>query len=141
MDAFRRHSVDDAQLKEWLERMAGALEGVPGLIAAVLYGSAAEGIPFRDLDIALVVDRAVHPAEKDWDLMNDVADLLSPLVPVPVDVRVVNDAPLALRYRVVFGRPLLVRDEETYEEFTARSWDLYLDFEPVSRRYLEEMTG
>lgn len=119
--------------------MGRALEGVPGLVAAVLYGSATEGIPFRDLDIALVVDRSVHPAERDWDLLNEVSDRLAPLVPVPVDVRVVNDAPLALRYRVVFGRPFLVQDEEAYAEFTARSWDLYLDFAPVSRRYLEEV--
>jgi len=141
MDAFRRYSVDEAQLGEYLERMAEALEGLQGLVAAVLYGSAAEGLPFRDLDIALVVDRAVCPAEKDWDLLNDAADLLAPLVPVPVDVRVVNDAPLALRYRVVFGRPFLIRDREAYEEFAARSWDLYLDFEPVSRRYLEEINN
>ncbi len=135
------YPAGDERLEGWLGRLAQALEEVPGLIAAVLYGSAAEGIPFRDLDIALVVDRSVHPAERDWDLLNDVADRLAPLVPVPVDVRVVNNAPLALRYHVVRGRPLLIRAEEAYLDFVERTLDLYFDFAPVSRRHLEEITG
>ncbi len=138
---LRRYSVDASELKEWLARMARELEGVPGLVAAVLYGSAAEGLPFRDLDVALIVDREVCPQERDWDLENALADRLSPLVPVPLDIHVVNDAPLALRYNVTRGQPFWVSDPERYADFMEQSWDLYLDFAPVSRRYLEEMVG
>ncbi len=138
---LRRYSVDAGDLNEWLARMARELEGVPGLVAAVLYGSAAEGLPFRDLDVALIVDREVCPQERDWDLENALADRLSPLVPIPVDIHVVNDAPLALRYNVTRGRPFWVSDPERYADFVEQSWDLYLDFAPVSRRYLEEVVG
>ena len=137
----RRYSVGANEMEEWLARMARELERVPGLVAAVLYGSAAEGLPFRDLDVALIVDREVYPQERDWDLENALADRLSPLVPVPVDIHVVNDAPLALRYNVTQGRPFWVSDPERYADFVEQSWDLYLDFAPVSRRYLEEMVG
>ncbi|MGB9871191.1 MAG: hypothetical protein ACPLYD_05985 [Anaerolineae bacterium] len=136
---FRRYAVDRSELERWLARMARELAGVSGLVAAVLYGSAAEGLPFRDLDIALIVDREVCPEERDWDLENGLADRLARLVPVPVDVHVVNDAPLALRYNVTRGRPFWVSDPERYADFLEQSWDLYFDFAPVSRRYLEEM--
>jgi predicted nucleotidyltransferase len=136
---FQRYSVDRTELERWLARIARELERVSGLVAAVLYGSAAEGLPFRDLDIALIVDREVCPEEKDWDLENALADCLAPLVPVPVDVHVVNDAPLALRYNVTQGHPFWVSNPERYADFVEQSWDLYFDFAPVSRKYLEEM--
>jgi predicted nucleotidyltransferase len=56
----------------------------------------------------------------------------------PVDVRVLNDAPLAFRYHALQGRPLVTRDEAWLDELRARTWDDYLDFQPFARRYLRE---
>ena len=59
----------------------------------------------------------------------------------PIDVRVLNDAPLAFRYHALQGRPLVVRDEEFLDELRARTWDDYLDFQPFARQYLREALG
>jgi hypothetical protein len=57
----------------------------------------------------------------------------------PVDVRALNDAPLPFRYNVSRGIPLVVRDWEAWFAFRERTWDEYLDFQPVAMGYLREM--
>jgi hypothetical protein len=60
---------------------------------------------------------------------------------VPVDVRVLNEAPLTFRYHALKGEPLVVRDRELLDEMRARTWDEYFDFLPFARRYLREALG
>ena len=115
-----------------------SLEGLTGLKFAILFGSAGAGRPFHDLDIALWLDRAVSPPENDLDLILDLAGQLERRTPFPVDVRVVNEAPLGFRYNVSKGKLLLAHDREAFYTFRERTWDEYLDFEPVARKYFRE---
>lgn len=57
----------------------------------------------------------------------------------PVDVRRLNEAPLAFQFHAVSGQLLLTRNERLSDEFRARAWDLYLDFKPVAMRHLREV--
>ena len=51
-----------------------------------------------------------------------------------IDVKVLNDAPPAFKYRVVRrGRVLLSRDEEKRFRFVENAVWEYLDFEPLER--------
>jgi hypothetical protein len=59
----------------------------------------------------------------------------------PIDVRVLNDAPLSFRYHALGGRPLVVRDERFLDDLRARTWDDYLDIQPFARQYLREALG
>lgn len=120
-------------------RITERLEGRPGLVFAVLYGSAAGGGAFRDLDIGVWVDRRLVPAGQDLDWAFDLTDALEPLAPVPVDVRVINDAPLPFRYNVSRGQPLVINNRSTWYDFLERTWDEWLDFEPVAMQYLRDV--
>ncbi|MFN3309222.1 MAG: hypothetical protein ACK44E_08450, partial [Anaerolineales bacterium] len=88
--------------------IATFLEAFPEILFAVLYGSAVEGMAFRDLDIALWLDRSQVPAEGDLEFEFRIESELRKRLSVVVDVRVVNDAPLLFRYHVSCGIPLLV---------------------------------
>jgi predicted nucleotidyltransferase len=105
---------------------------------AVLYGSAAENQAFRDIDIGLFVIREAVPPASDLDYAFTLADQIQDLIKFPVDVRVINDAPLPFRYNVSRGIPLIVNDKEVYARFLERTWDEYLDFHPVALQYLKE---
>lgn len=109
------------------------------VVFALLYGSALERKDFADLDIGIYVDRQQVPGETDLDYAISLTDELSMLLGFPVDVRVINDAPLGFQYNVSRGQPLLVRDEEALARFRERTWDMWFDFEPVARLYLKEM--
>lgn len=139
MNEFQRRHLSPAVLDALLERMAEQLRSLRGVLAAVLYGSAAEGLPCRDLDIALIVDRTLWPSSKDEALEDLATRLLEGLSPLPLDVRVVNDAPASFRYHVTQGRPFMVQDEEAYALFLERTWDEYFDFAPFARKYFEEV--
>ena len=121
------------------DNLVRGLRHRPEILFAVLYGSASQGQPFRDLDIALFVDRARLPASADLDYSFDLADELERLAQYPVDVRVINEAPLGFRYNVSRGTALVVNDGEAFAHFLERTWDDYLDFQPVALLYLREM--
>lgn len=125
--------------RSYYPQLKSALQAQPKLLFAILYGSAAEGAPFHDLDIALYVDRAKVPVSQDWDLTCQIAVVLADLLPFPVDVRIINEAPLLFRYNVSKGTPLIVKDQEAYFQFLEQTWDRYLDFKPVAMQYIREM--
>ena len=60
-------------------------------------------------------------------------------MPYPVDVRVINDAPLPFRYNVSRGQRIVVNDDECFYAFLERIWDEYFDFEPVLLQYLRDL--
>jgi predicted nucleotidyltransferase len=119
--------------------LATFLSAQPEIRFAILYGSAAEGGAFRDLDIGVFMDRTQVSADADLDYAFAVADELSGLVPFPVDVRVINDAPLPFRYNVSRGIPLTGREEEDLYTFLERTWDECLDFKPILLEYLRDL--
>jgi predicted nucleotidyltransferase len=121
------------------DALALCLQDRPEILFALLYGSAAEGLAFQDLDIGLFVDRASVPASAELDYAFALADELEQVALHPVDVRVINDAPLPFRYNVSRGIPLMVNDKEAFARFLERTWDEFLDFQPVAMQYLQEL--
>jgi predicted nucleotidyltransferase len=121
------------------DALALCLPDRPEILFAILYGSAAEGLPFRDLDIGLFVDRVSVPASAELDYAFALADELEQVASHPVDVRVINDAPLPFRYNVSRGILLMVNDKEVFARFLERTWDEFLDFQPVAMQYLKEL--
>lgn len=117
------------------------LDGRPEIVLAVLHGSFAQGAAFRDIDVAVWLDPARVAPDAWFRYALDLSVQLHLKVGRPVDVRVVNDAPLAFRYQVLRGHPLVVRDAAFLDELRERTWDDYLDFQPFARQYLRETLG
>ena len=115
------------------------LEGQPEVVFAYLHGSLQRGGPSRDVDVAIWVDRA-RMADSGLDLYAlDLGAALQAALAQPVDVQVLNRAPLAFRYHALRGTPVLVRDWEFPDELRARTWDEYFDFRPLAQQYLREV--
>jgi predicted nucleotidyltransferase len=121
------------------EEIIAVLQNIAGLNFAILYGSAGVGEPFRDLDIALAVDRTVQPKAGDLDLAFAVSEALEARLPWPIDVRVINDAPLPFSYNVSKGEPLLLNEPEAYYTWLERTWDMWFDFKPIADQYLRDL--
>jgi hypothetical protein len=114
------------------------LDPRPEILFAVLHGSFATGGAYRDIDVAVWLDPTFAPPRGVGLYALDLAIDLQLAVGVPVDVQVLNAAPLAFRYHALGGQPILVRDPELFHEVRARTWDDYFDFLPFARRYLRE---
>lgn len=123
--------------KALVERLATALDqaGLPGLAAAWLFGSHAEGRAHResDVDIGVLFDRSVDAGAR-FDAKVLLAGVLPGVARAPVDVVIVNDAPPQFARRIVIdGRRILVRDPEVEHAFRRDVQLRAADIEPFLR--------
>jgi predicted nucleotidyltransferase len=123
------------------EALQKHLESRPEITCAYLHGSFLDGGSYRDVDVAVWVDPARCNTDSFSQYAIDLSTELSVALGQPVEVQVLNRAPLAFRYHALKGRPLLVRDREWLDELRARTWGDYFDFLPFSRQYLRELLG
>jgi predicted nucleotidyltransferase len=109
------------------------------VVLAYLFGSAARNQthPFSDIDIALLVDYTALVAAQRLRFELMIEDqIVERCGLAQVDVRVINDAPLAVRGEVVTqGLLLFERDRNERIEFETMTRMAYFDFLPL----LEEL--
>lgn len=104
---------------------------------AYLYGSAATGQqhPFSDIDIALVLLKDLAPLERLKLILRLQVDLADECGISNADVRIIDDAPLVLRGKVVCNGILVyARDERERVEFETYTRLRYFDYLPLHRR-------
>ena len=130
-----RLELDREQIVGRLQR---ELDARSEIALALLHGSFPKGGTYRDIDVAVWLNPASISRDERFRYALDLSVQLHLHLGCPIDVRVLNDAPLAFRYHALQGRPLVVRDETFLDELRARTWDDYLDFQPFARQYLRE---
>lgn len=118
----RRHASADER-----ERLAKAIEDrlsrEPGIIFAYLHGSFVTGGSFRDIDAGIYTRDA-----KGLSLESDLSYELSRATGHEVEVKVINDAPVAFQMAVLRdGKLLFSIDDDARTDF----------IEDVGRRYRE----
>ena len=129
-------------LKLELESYATALKSyfasLDDVQLAYLFGSHARGQagPLADVDIAVLLDDTLS-ADRYFGMRLEIIGGLMDILRInDVDVIVLNQAPLALSYRVLRdGILLYYRDRQVMIEYTARTVSAYLDFKPVIERH------
>jgi len=135
------HIAGDARTSE---RVVSRLwEALPSLVERLpirlvyLFGSATTGLttPFSDVDVGLVVDEGLTPLEclqLGLGLEVDLADCCD----IPnAEVRIINDAPLVFRGRVISeGILLYARDEWDRIDFETVTRAEYFDYLPIHRQ-------
>lgn len=124
---------------EMLKANIGSILKPYPVALAYLYGSATGNLtPFSDVDIALVTDRQLTPRERLKLMLGVEVELAERCDIHSADVRIINDAPLVFRGRVVCdGILLYARNELARVEFETKTRDAYFDYLPV-HRWLQE---
>ena len=122
--------------KEIEEKLRKALERHREVVFAYLHGSALETEHFRDVDVAVYFDETVEDTlEKELSLAVELEEELG----LEVDVRALNGAPPAFRYRAVKGKLLVDRNPDLRLKFIEETVWEYLDYEPIERRMRREL--
>lgn len=136
METQREGPTRDELVLSLRQALASLLQHQP-VSLAYLYGSAVTGqaTPFSDVDIGLVIDETLTPRDRLKLILRLQVDL-SDCCDIPnADVRILNDAPLVFRGRVVSGGVLLyARDEGERIEFETNTRVEYFDYLPIHRR-------
>jgi predicted nucleotidyltransferase len=134
-----RHELTDAERRTVRDRLRRRLMERPELCFAYVHGGVVATPHFGDVDVAVSVDPAqlarvdstTYELELEAELERDVR--------LPVDVRVVDHAPVTFRYAVTRGKELFVRDREAWAAFRERTWNEYLDFAPLREEVFRDL--
>jgi predicted nucleotidyltransferase len=133
-----RTLADRDTVREALRR---ALLAEPDVDFAYLHGSFAAGLAFRDVDVAAYVEdsRPVHDDPRE--LATRLSAELTRATGLPVDVRLLNDAPLGFQHAVLRGELLMARDDSRLCDYIERVGGEYMEFARLGREYLPEVLG
>jgi len=126
------------ELAQYSLALESYFSSVDDIALAILFGSQARGCarPLSDVDVALLLDGRPADARLFDARLEVMGALMSILHTAEVDVVMLNQAPPALRFRVVRdGILLYCRERHMLIEFVSRTVVDYLDFKPVLLRH------
>ncbi|TXT56117.1 MAG: Nucleotidyltransferase domain protein [Candidatus Thorarchaeota archaeon] len=124
---FEYHNLNSEEKDSLIDDLKLLIEERNEIIFSILHGSFQTDSDFRDIDIAIYLNR---PTNQDiFDYTIKFAAELEGKVRLPIDIQVLNEAPLPFRYIVAdTGMVLTCRDTVFYEEFVNATTREYLDF-------------
>jgi len=119
------HELSTEEREEVLEEIKRRLEAEGDAVFAYAHGGFVEREYFRDVDVAVWLE---DPSRSFYYAV-DLSARLEVEVGLPVDLQVLNEAPLPFRFRVFArGRLLFSRDEELRSRLVDETVREYLDF-------------
>ena len=139
VDGYNRTMVESLNRQQKLA-VAEYLAGMPETAIAFIFGSYARGQARPDSDVDIAVLLADHVGVDEYlrarlRLMDGISRLLER---DDVDLVILNEAPLALAYRVLQdGEILFCRERALYVQYRVRTLNFYFDFAPFLERYEE----
>ncbi len=112
-----------------------------GVVFAYMHGSAVSSETYHDIDIGLYIENDMVNTGKynTMDYIIPAEQNLEKEIGVPVDIQILNTAPLSFRYSVVtHGIVLIDTNPLIRERFELMARVHYFDFRPKAEEYLRE---
>ncbi|WXJ83418.1 hypothetical protein MTBGP_01940 [Moorella thermoacetica] len=141
LERFKFYSLTNEEKHSLLQRIAACLKGKEEIAFAYLHGSFLGEGPFRDIDLAVYInDEGIDTDYFFYEMQ--LEDSLRQLIPFPIDVRIINRAPLSFKYSVLKNGYLLIENVPNMRvDFEEHTLDRYFDFAPFRKRYFKETFG
>ncbi|ODS31119.1 MAG: nucleotidyltransferase [Candidatus Scalindua rubra] len=142
MDDFKSYTLKDKQKEDVVSLVKHELESRVEIIFSYIYGSFIESeMPFfRDIDIGVYVSKDIVLPDQFIDYTLSLSlEIESFLNRYPIDVVVMNDAPLTLLFKITQGRLLFAKNEDLWTDLVTKTWALYHDHNITSRDLLEQL--
>ncbi|MGQ9825219.1 MAG: nucleotidyltransferase domain-containing protein [Desulfotomaculales bacterium] len=111
------------------------------IIFAYLFGSFLTDPCFRDLDIGIYLREETVPRERALEYELSLGAELEQEIHYPVDVKVLNYAPVPLCHSVSGGEVIFSRNEGVRYDWVEKTWDMYLDMQYFLRNNLLDLLG
>jgi hypothetical protein len=96
-----------------INKIAQVLKSRDNISFAYIYGSSLKDITTaQDLDIAVFLKHYTGLIESECKEAEEIKEALEPIINKPIDVKVMNDAPVEFQLEVIeTGRPIYISDE------------------------------
>lgn len=123
------YSANVEQKKRTKKAIAQAIEGINSIAFVYIFGSFIEEMPFHDIDLGVYFIGEDQLQMADSAL--EVAVKLSRETGYPVDVRVLNGAPVSFIYNVLRGELISENNADMRCEVMENTVRKYLDMKPL----------
>jgi predicted nucleotidyltransferase len=138
---MRPRDLSFEEKQRFSDRIAALLSKREDILFAYVYGSFLHD-SFRDIDLGVFLrdesSGAAEPLRYEMVLEQELEDATG----VPIDVRVLNAAPLPFAYSILrTGEVFFSRDEKARCDFVCRIYTHYHDFAYYRKRYRREALG
>lgn len=140
MRNLKTYKIDENKRKEIKKKVISTLKIKEEIIFAYIHGSFLKGY-FRDVDVAIYLKKMGSKKENlQYEL--SLERELERSICFPVDIRIINHAPLSFRFKVIKNSVLLFsKDEGIRSDFECLSIVEYHDFNFIRKVYGREALG
>lgn len=142
MNNFKTYTISIKDKERLISIIKSKLLRHDEIVFTYVYGSFVDPeMPFfRDIDIGIYVDENALIARQFIDYSIGLSlELEAALKKYPVDVVILNNAPLNLVFKITQGKLLFSKDEDLWTNFVTKTWSFYNDHAITSRHMLEEI--
>jgi predicted nucleotidyltransferase len=121
-------------------QISGLLENRNYIVFAYIFGSFVAQESFNDIDIGIVISD--NKQESSLKIELDIERELEDLIHMPVDVRILNRAPISFAYHVIKGGIVIVdKNRDLRADFEGLTYKKYFDFRHLRIEYLREVAN
>jgi predicted nucleotidyltransferase len=132
----RRLSIKEREVL--IKKISDILKRKKYILFAYIFGSFASEDSFQDVDIGIFIsgvkDRS--PLRLELETEGELEDAIH----IPVDVRIINNAPLSFIYNILKNKIVIVdNDKSLRADFEGLIYKKYFDFQHLRKEYLREI--
>lgn len=133
---LRHFDLENDEREQLVQRLEAMLRKHGEVVFAYIYGSFTEGLAFHDIDVGVYTLEITEEESTNYSLI--LGQMLSKELQVPVDIRVLNFAPVSFLYEVIRGNLIFERNEEIRIRVVEQTIQRYLDLKPMILRGIKE---
>jgi len=137
---MKKKQISETKKKTLIEEISSLLKKRKSIIFGYIFGSFAEDKKFSDIDIGIFISGEKSVDSLDFEI--ELEEKIQSFTNLPVDVRIINHAPLSFVYHVI-KEGILVKDENPSfrADFEGMIFKKYLDFAFYRKQYLKEVVN
>lgn len=135
---IRKKKLSAEEKKILIEKISNILKAKEYIVFAYIFGSFASEDSYKDMDVGIFVSGAgdISPLRLELKMEDELEDIIH----IPVDVRIINSAPLSFVYNILKNGIIIVDNNRSLRaDFEGLIYKKYADFRYFRREYLREI--
>ncbi len=129
---FQSFCISQKEKERIREELTQRISEQDEVLFAFIFGSfqdVAGNMPFRDIDVGIFI-KEIGLKEAVYYAL-DLSQHLSSSISYPVDVRIINEAPIPFLFHVIQGKLVVNKDDDLTSDFMENVIRRYLDMKPL----------
>jgi len=135
---MRKRRLSAKEKEVLTEKISDILKAKEYILFAYIFGSFVSGYEVKDIDVGVFISSVENksPLKLELKLEGEIEDAIH----IPVDIRIINNAPSSFIYNVLKGGIVIVDNNKSLRsDFEGLVYKKYFDFQHLRNEYLREI--